>query len=197
MYRPSRLRWAADKWGTNPCCCGSRTGTCGHNHRTSQHAHLSDVARKKWSGVKKKMSGRSRQEEVVVRKLFTRKCVKTKIVLIVEVNCTDKKTTEQETPQHARRHLHPMNATSTSRSWHTTHLCEKLGYTGGVWLHKCRLNKCAARKCFNHNRYRFVWWASNNLVFGAYLKNTPQPHQLENKKISAEHSTTFENHQVS
>ena len=137
-----------------------------------------DVVRKKWPGVKKKLSGRSRQEEVVVRKLFTRKCVKTKIVLIVEVNCMDKKTTEQETPQHARRHLHPMNATSTSRSWHTTHLCEKLGYTGGVWLHKCRLNKCAARKCFNHNRYRFVWWASNNLVFGAYLKNTPQPYQL-------------------
>ena len=88
MYRPSRLRWAADKWDTNPCCCGSRTGTCGHNHRTSQHAHLSDVARKK-------LSGRSRQEEVVVRKLFTRKCVKTKIVLIVEVNCMDKKTTKQ------------------------------------------------------------------------------------------------------
>ena len=67
MYRPSRLRWAADKWGTNPCCCGSRTGTCGHNHRTSQHAHLSDVARKK-------LSGRSRQEEVVRKKSSSGSC---------------------------------------------------------------------------------------------------------------------------
>jgi len=74
MYRPSRLRWAADKWGTNPCCCGSRTGTCGHNHRTSQHARLSDVARKMWSGKKKKLPGWSRQEEVVVRKLFKKVC---------------------------------------------------------------------------------------------------------------------------
>jgi hypothetical protein len=35
------------------------------------------------------------------------------------------------------------------------------------------------------------------LVFGAYLKNNPHPHQLGKEKISAEHSTTFENHQVS
>ena len=90
MYHPSRLRWAADKWGTNPCCCGSRTGTCGHNHRTSQHAHLSDVARKMWSGRSGQESGRSCRQKVVQKK-----CVKTKIVLIVEVNCTDKKTTEQ------------------------------------------------------------------------------------------------------
>ena len=72
MYRPSRLRWAADKWGTNPCCCGSRTGTCGHNHRTSQHARLSDVVRKMWPGRSGQEERKSCQDEVV-RKL-SRSC---------------------------------------------------------------------------------------------------------------------------
>jgi hypothetical protein len=35
------------------------------------------------------------------------------------------------------------------------------------------------------------------LVFGAYLKNNPHPHQLGKEKNQCRTSTTFENHQVS
>ena len=120
-------------------------------------AHAATIAARHSMPTCPTLSGRSRQEEG---------CQEEGCQEVVQEVCQNKKDRfsrrgklhgqKQHNPQHVRRHLHPMNATSTSRSWHTTHLCEKLGYTGGVWLHKCRLNKCAARKCFNHNRYRFV-----------------------------------------